>query len=56
MVAPPNRSDDIDIYMVTLCIPCHKQFEKGSFCPMCLHCYNEGDDDLTMVCCDNCDR
>jgi len=44
------------IYIATFCNSCYEHFQSKRFCPICFRCYKEHDSDISMICCDNCDR
>ncbi|XP_021954071.1 uncharacterized protein LOC110850805 [Folsomia candida] len=42
-------------YLHSLCVPCHKIYKKGQFCPNCLKCHLKLDDKNLMEC-RSCDK
>ncbi|KAF9083728.1 PHD finger protein 10 [Mortierella sp. AD031] len=66
-VSNPGGSNKYQTYLTTFCSPCHENFSKGRFCPVCVRTYKgddgeddqsdvAGEDDNNMVCCDECNR
>ncbi|XP_063934025.1 uncharacterized protein LOC135145818 [Zophobas morio] len=43
-------------FLQTLCVKCSRLFRNGDYCPICLKVYSNSNDEVPMICCDDCDR
>ncbi|KAG8433656.1 hypothetical protein GDO86_012126 [Hymenochirus boettgeri] len=55
--AAPGKEGNVELSEESkLCSDCSTLYNKGSFCPICIHCYEENEYESMMIQCAKCDK
>ncbi|OCT71111.1 hypothetical protein XELAEV_18038019mg [Xenopus laevis] len=53
----PGKDGDLELSNDSkLCGECRTLYDKGNFCPICIHCYEESEYESKMIQCAKCDK